>query len=52
MSETPFEDVEAIDDPTDTIGPEFQQVEKEVQDDDSTEVVDPEFEDDSEEDPA
>lgn len=52
MSEAPFEEIDEVVEPTDTIGPEFAQVEREIQDDDSTEVVDPEFEDDSEEDLA
>lgn len=49
MSEAPFEEVEETEDPTDTLGPAFQQVDKESQDNWNAEVVVPEVE---EEDPA
>jgi hypothetical protein len=51
MSEAPFED-DFDPEESDILGPEFEQVQREVQDDDGADVVAPEFEDDSEEDLA
>lgn len=50
MSEQPFEDVDILDEPTDKLGPAFQQVDKEVQDNWNAEVVVPEVDEEDEDD--
>lgn len=49
MSEQPFEDVADVTDESDTMGPVFDQVDKETQDNWNSEVVEPDLEDDEEE---
>lgn len=50
MSEIPFEDdvVDDVPDPSDTLGPAFEQVAREVQDNNNGDVVVPDVEEDDE----